>query len=164
MFFDDGKLAPWQLQQQAFQGRPKPLEKNAHELRPFHFQYLGSPASAEWRLPQGHYGVSAFLVAEHSKLDAINGNERLDVLGGLIGNIQAAQNLGYMSGEFVVPFSDWLDKETDRETHLGARERNEAIMAAQPRFDVAIGDANVTHLPLNARLIESVRDFLEFTK
>ena len=163
LFFDDGKLEPWNSQQRAFQ-RAQPLEKNAHELRPFHFQFLGSPARTEWRLPVGHYVVVAFLLAEHSRLDAIVNNETLDVLGGLINQYNEGPLMTYRYGGLVTPFSEWLDKETDREMGQGSRARNDAIKAAQPQFDVSVGGTNLVHIPVHPVLIENVREFLQFTK
>src|SRR5579872_2297528 len=57
LFFDDAKLAPWQTRQQV--PRTKALEKDGHDLRPFHFRYLGSSTRGAWRLPVGQYVVSA---------------------------------------------------------------------------------------------------------
>jgi hypothetical protein len=166
LFYDEQKLDPWNSQRVVSSLTPEPREtKIAHALRPFHFLLPDSPARAELRLPAGRYTMSSILVAEPPARGPENDLQSLDVLGGLIAYYnrnQFAQH-GWFQ-EFVVPFSDWIDSEQERKNGRGHPAFDSVVEKAQPKFDVVRGEPNGIQLPLHPRLVENVRDFLEFTK
>jgi hypothetical protein len=171
LLFDDRKLMPWNHTRggqfggvAVAAGAPGP--EVTHALRPFHFRFPNSPARAELRLPAGHYTMNSILLAESSTVGPENGLQRLDVLGGLLAYYNYNQNplTPFRETEFVVPFSDWFDKEIEHKYGYGDSTSNAIREKAQPKFEVVAGDPNRIKIPLHPRLVENVIDFLEFTK
>ena len=171
LLFDDWKLMPWnQTRGGQFGGAAAaavpPGPEVTHALRPFHFRFPDSPARVELRLPAGHYTMNSILLAESSAVGPENGLQTLDVLGGLIAYYNYNQNplTRFRETEFVVPFSDWFDKEIEHKYAYGDSTSNAIREKAQPKFEVVPGEPNRIKIPLHPRLVENVSDFLEFTK
>ena len=131
-----------------------PEQTIARPIRPFHFQYQMSRTQRADDLPAGHYTVRNILVGEKPTASTPAGWQKIDVLGGMLTNLNALGPWSQSSSDVRPPFENWP---MDPRTGQVSESDNVA-------FDVLPHETNRIKVPITTKLADNVLKFVETFK